>query len=326
MDTRRALLDAAARHGLDAGARGRLLSAAALDAPPPDLTRRLARGLGALSAALIGLSLVFGVAAQWASLDRRVQFALLQAAVALPALGAWALRGPARAPLALLAFVACGALFAYIGQTYQTGADPWQLFALWALLTLPLALALRHDLIWAPWALVVMTAAALWMQTHTAHRWRFEPQDLRPQLLTWAVCLAVVAGLSGLCRRATGAGVWSLRTAVVAAAFVVSATALGGLLRTSVGLQYPLGLLVAAVALVLLASRRAFDLFSVSAWVLAVDGLLVAGLARLLFQGGGRGDPMGRLLVVGLAAAGLLAFSVSQVLRLARRRRGEPSP
>lgn len=324
MDTRHALLDAAARHGLDADARGRLLSAAALDTPPPDLTRRLARGLGALSAALIGLSLVFGVAAQWATLDRQLQFALLQAAVALPALGTW-VRGPARAPLALLAFVATGALFAYIGQTYQTGADPWQLFALWALLTLPLALALRHDLIWSPWALVVMTGAALWMQTHTAHRWRFEPQDLRPQLLTWAVCLAVVAGLSGLGRRGTGAGVWSLRTAVVAAAFVVSATALGGLLRMSVGLQYPLGLLVAAAALVLLASRQAFDLFSVSAWVLAVDGLLVAGLARLLFQGGGRGDPIGRLLVVGLVAAGLLAFSVSQVLRLARRRRGEPS-
>ncbi len=30
-----------------------------------------------------------------------------------------------------------GALLALVGQTYQTGADPWQLFATWALLLLP---------------------------------------------------------------------------------------------------------------------------------------------------------------------------------------------
>ena len=44
-----------------------------------------------------------------------------------------------RAPLALLVFLITGGLFASIGQTYQTGADPWQLFALWAALGLPLA-------------------------------------------------------------------------------------------------------------------------------------------------------------------------------------------
>ena len=41
-------------------------------------------------------------------------------------------------PMGLLAMLGMGALFAYFGQTYQTGADPWQLFALWAALSLPL--------------------------------------------------------------------------------------------------------------------------------------------------------------------------------------------
>ena len=43
--------------------------------------------------------------------------------------------------LGLLALLGIGGLFAYFGQTHQTGADPWQLFALWAALVLPLRLA-----------------------------------------------------------------------------------------------------------------------------------------------------------------------------------------
>ncbi|MGR3808656.1 GDYXXLXY domain-containing protein [Pasteurella testudinis] len=43
-----------------------------------------------------------------------------------------------------IAAVLIGALLALIGQIYQTGADPWQLFALWSLLQIPLLLALPN--------------------------------------------------------------------------------------------------------------------------------------------------------------------------------------
>ena len=43
-----------------------------------------------------------------------------------------------------VAAVLIGALFALIGQIYQTGADPWQLFALWSLLQIPLLIALPN--------------------------------------------------------------------------------------------------------------------------------------------------------------------------------------
>ncbi|MGV6989687.1 GDYXXLXY domain-containing protein [Testudinibacter sp. P80/BLE/0925] len=43
-----------------------------------------------------------------------------------------------------IAAVLIGALLALIGQIYQTGADPWQLFALWSLLQIPLFLALPN--------------------------------------------------------------------------------------------------------------------------------------------------------------------------------------
>jgi hypothetical protein len=51
----------------------------------------------------------------------------------------------ARTPLSLLALLNIGGLFAYFGQTYQTGADPWQLFSLWAALSLPLCLSVRGE-------------------------------------------------------------------------------------------------------------------------------------------------------------------------------------
>ena len=89
-------------------------------------------------------------------MKRRPSYALL-AAAAVAVLAA-AARPALRVPGALAALLATGALFAYFGQTYQTGADPWQLFALWALLTLPLALAARSDALWLPWCLVAMAA------------------------------------------------------------------------------------------------------------------------------------------------------------------------
>lgn len=54
---------------------------------------------------------------------------------------------PANAVL-LAASVLVGALLALVGQTYQTGADPWQLFALWALLILPFAWVAGFDGLW----------------------------------------------------------------------------------------------------------------------------------------------------------------------------------
>jgi hypothetical protein len=48
-------------------------------------------------------------------------------------------------------------------------------------LALPLALAARSEVVWAPWALVVMTAAALSVQAHTGHRWRLlHPPSTKP--------------------------------------------------------------------------------------------------------------------------------------------------
>ncbi len=61
------------------------------------------------------------IAANWESLGRFMRFALLQGFVQAMCAGA-AFRAGARAPLAMLALLGTGALFAYFGQTYQKGA------------------------------------------------------------------------------------------------------------------------------------------------------------------------------------------------------------
>lgn len=152
MDLRLALLELAALHQLTPEATARLTALGQFDTEPPLLKRTVACGVAIAGAALGGLGILFWVAANWNWLTRGQCFALLQAVVVVMCAGAL-LRTAARLPLCVLAFLSIGALCAYFGQTYQSSADAWQLFALWAMLALPLGLGVRHDALWAPWTL-----------------------------------------------------------------------------------------------------------------------------------------------------------------------------
>ena len=322
MDLRLGLYQSAAKHRLDAAATTQLERSAGLGDVPPGWAHHLVPGLAVLAAALAGLGLVFWVAAQWHTLGRIERLAWLQATLGMLALGAL-LRPAARVPLSLLLLLSTGALLAGFGQAYQTGADTWQLFALWAALMLPLALGLRSDVLWAPWALLALSAVALWVQTHTGHGWRAQPHDLPAHAVGWGLALGAVALLGPPLRARTGAGVWALRTAFVLTVVMVCASALGGLLLDRVAAHYALGLMVlgALAAVLAIGPRQWFDIFGISAAALGLNVLLFAGLARVLFDRGGS-DPLGRFLLLGLVAAGLLAATVTAILRLQRAHDG----
>lgn len=292
---------------------------------PAALARWLPRGVAVLGAALGGGGLILWVAANWAQFGRFGRFALLEATLLAMSLGA-ALLPRARVPLGLVALLAIGALFAFFGQTYQTGADPWQLFALWALLALPLVLALRSDVGWSPWVLVAMSAITLWIHAHAGHGWHLRASDLPVHLAGWAAAWALVVVLGGSMRRFTGAGLWSLRLAVVLAALLVTMTAIGALFAERVAAHFGAGILVLAAAAVGLASRRGFDLLGLSAVALGLNALAIGGLARWLLDDLHNGDWVPPLLLLGLVAAGLLAATVHGVMRIARARAGEGTP
>ena len=87
---------------------------------------------------LTGAGVIFFFAYNWNGLPRLVRFGMVEALLLGACAVVWT-KGLTPVGRAALFFAALltGALFALIGQTYQLGADPWQLFALWAVLILP---------------------------------------------------------------------------------------------------------------------------------------------------------------------------------------------
>ena len=316
MDLRLAVYQLASAHALDAQQTRQLQEVAGFQREPARLAYWLPRGVAVLGAALLGMGLICWVAANWEDFGRMGRFALLQGMFAAACVGAFAVP-KARVPLLLLALLAIGGLFAYFGQTYQTGADPWQLFALWAVLALPLCFVARSDVLWTPWMLVLSTAVTLWMQAHVRHSWRIDSSDLSIFLSGWLAVLLACAFVSPLLARWTGAGSWALRLGLVLATILITGTAVSALFGNDIESPYWAGLGLLLVAGVLLATGRFFDVFGLSAVALGINILLVGGLTHVLFNG--QGDGVGALTVLGLLAAVLLALTVQGILWRTRR-------
>ena len=118
---------------------------------------QLLLGLGALS---LGVAAVFFVAYNWDRMGHFAQFVLLQALLVLTVFYA-VRRGPEALPARIsitVAVLLLGALLALFGQTYQTGADPWELYAAWALLAFPWVLASRFAPLWLLWLALLNVA------------------------------------------------------------------------------------------------------------------------------------------------------------------------
>ena len=122
------------------------------------LDRLLAFG----AAVLLAAALISFFAYNWAELDRFAKIGLAVAALGSSVLAAMLLppRSTGWHAALLAAALATGALFALIGQIYQTGADAWELFAAWAVMMLPFVLVSRSLPLWVLWLLVGNLALA----------------------------------------------------------------------------------------------------------------------------------------------------------------------
>ena len=116
----------------------------------------------------IAASIVFFVAANWSAMAVFGRFALLELLLVICVVAALIRPPPSgvgRAAM-LLAFVTTGALLALFGQTYQTGADVYELFLTWTLLGLPFVLLARWSVSSAAWFVVLNTALMLYCGLH----------------------------------------------------------------------------------------------------------------------------------------------------------------
>ena len=157
-------LDAlAVHHGLSAGAVESMLALAGARPSHDEIAQlgvRVLRLAGVLS---IAAGVVFFVAANWAGVPVFGRFLLVEGVlVAVVALALW--RPPpdrvGRYAL-LLAFVVSGALMALFGQTYQSGADVYELFLSWTVLGFLFVAVAQWSVSWAAWVLVLNVA--LWL-------------------------------------------------------------------------------------------------------------------------------------------------------------------
>lgn len=107
---------------------------------------------------------------------------------------------PAFAGALFLACVVTGGLLALLGQTYQTGADPWTLFGWWALLIVPWLWASRSWFVVVLWLVVLNTAVLLLF----GQRLLLDPGWDSPASYAWAVAglnAALLAAAERLRRR-----------------------------------------------------------------------------------------------------------------------------
>ena len=118
--------------------------------PAPNWYGFLSKLLLCFGALAIACGVIFFVAANWQDMSRWGKFVLLQLLIVVAiALYLHVKTHTLLSQITLTtAFILLGALMAYFGQTYQTGADPWQLFFNWALLGLPWVIISRFSPLW----------------------------------------------------------------------------------------------------------------------------------------------------------------------------------
>lgn len=270
-----------------------------------EATRFVVRLLHLAGILSLAAGVVFFVAANWGQLTVFGRFALVHVVlVAAVAVALW--RPPPRAVgqyTLLLAFIVTGALFALFGQTYQTGADVYELFLDWALLGLPLVIAAQWSVVWAAWVLVINVALTLFCGARPEDGlfWvLFSPWELsRSQLLVvplvvnvllWAVTVSLEG--SPLSRLApTWLGRFAMALAVAYGTWggvivILGSERDGGVL----GLLLPL---VAFAAIAAVTVRRRLDVFPLA---MIEGGMIVLGTTWLT-KVGDLGEP-GFLLVV----------------------------
>ena len=153
-----------------------------------------AAGLGSL-----GAGVIFFVAANWQAWGLAGRFGLLQAGLLIGVAAALWQPPPARVGQGalLLATLFTGALLALFGQSYQTGADLYELFLTWSLLALPFAVAALSGAAWAVWWVVLDVGLGLFCGglSHDRIFW-FVPGDWGRDRAAWLMlpCLANLLG------------------------------------------------------------------------------------------------------------------------------------
>lgn len=260
-----------------------------------------------LGVVMVAASVIFFFAYNWHDLGRYAKFALAEGMIvaALAVLGWQGLERIGGKAALLAAALFTGALLALIGQTYQTGADTFELFAVWAVAILPWALLGRFPALWVLWLALANLAVLLYFQTFpglfgmifTTQRQLWVLLGLNTLALAVWEALAL-AGVAWLRER------WALRLLATASGACVSALAVIDIFDRD-GLGWSVAAWLAWLAAAYVVYRhRIRDVFVLAGGVLSAIVVVAALLGKFMLNS--RSDA-GAFLLIGLVVIGMSA-------------------
>lgn len=235
----------------------------------------------------------------WEALPKMGRLGVIE--VALVACFAASLRAAALPSRVLLfaASVLVGVFLAVTGQIYQTGADPWRLFALWAALIAPWVLAASFALSTLLLVLVSNFAVCLYLK-----------QTPGPHVFDPFVALTLLNALAlGVCERLEHGGRGLRRAFLLGTVAPVTMGVVLYILAPEAGESSGSTLLTWGVATAVAAygyRNLRPDLGALSMVALGICSVLLTAIGRFLLE---RNEPLAYLLFA-LICAGVFAFAV----------------
>ena len=258
---------------------------------------------------LLVSGVVFFFAYNWQAMPRFVKFGLAETLLAAAFVAAWFLNidRPAGKGALCAAAVLTGALLALAGQTYQTGADTFELFAYWALLIFPWVIAGRFSPLWLLWMGLINLSVIFYFDSRSRGMVGFLFGASGMLWGSLAVnAIATVAWEFGLARDTVWLNRWGARALVTCTG--IAASTLGFLFAIEsrqVGVEAILAYIVCMAVIYFYYRHRVFDVYPLSAAVLSGVIVITAFMSRhILFHADPAAFLFVGLLVIGMSAAG----------------------
>lgn len=272
----------------------------------------------------LALGVIFFFAFNWDGMSRFVKFGLVQGALLLSFLAYWRMAGRTLVQQALLLMMALliGAWLALVGQTYQTGADPWQLFAIWSVMIVPLVLISRFEAMWLVLWILLNLSLSLYREVNSSlfgllfnqQTWLFSFVALNAAFLMWFEYLAKENSTPrwlNLKHR------WTAQVVAFALLWLVLAVGFAALFDQS--MNRPLSVMVfllAAGGFFAYYRHVLFDVALLAFWSLMMVVMVTALLSKILLNSF---DDFGVLLVIGMAVIGMSVMAGRWLMDLKSR-------
>lgn len=256
-----------------------------------------------LGALMLAAGVIFFFAYNWNDLGRLARIGLVEGLIVAALIVIWrlGLQGIAGKVTLLAVSLFVGALLALIGQTYQTGADTFELFAAWAVLILPWAVVGRFAALWIVWFALLNIAIIFYYSTIGGlFGWVFAPDLMLWVLFVLNTIALAVWELFALARAQER---WAIRLVATASGGLITTLAIFGVL----GLHGNNGLGLAAwgvyyLAVYMLYRHIVLDVYVLAGGVLSVIIVATTFLGETLLKSS---NAPGALLLIGLVVIGL---------------------